>query len=121
MGKELFTGKSKNNILGFNVRMKIIGGDRTTPLLAEESNVAGYAIYDEENAFSEKNNFSNFLDLKITYRTNKRRFSGTWALQINNVLRTSQNRQYVYNYGNQQVEMHRDSFTLPSLSYKIDF
>jgi hypothetical protein len=121
VGKEFFIGQSKTNLLGINARLNMIGGNRTTPILQEESNAARRAIYDESRLFEEKEPFSNFLNLTITYRKNRNRYSSVWALQVNNLLGTPQNREYVYNYKNQQVEMLQDVFVLPGISYKIEF
>ena len=121
VGKEFFIGKNKANLLGLNARLNMVGGDRTTPILQEESNAARRAIYDESRLFEEKEHFSNFLNLTVTYRKNRNRYSSVWALQVNNLLGTPQNREYVYNYKNQQVEMLQDVFVLPGISYKIEF
>lgn len=121
IGKEFFVGQNKTNILGVNARLNMVGGERTTPLLQEESNAARRAIFDESRLFGEKEKFSNFLNLTVTYRKNKKRYSSIWALQVSNLLRTPQNREYVFNYKKQQVEMLQDVFTLPGISYKIEF
>ncbi len=121
IGKEFIMGKNKNNILGVNARLNMIGGERTTPILQEESNAAQRAVYDESRLFEEKDELSNFLNFTVTYRQNKKRYSSIWALQVSNLLRTPQNREYVFNYKKQQVEMLQDVFTLPGISYKIEF
>ena len=121
MGKEFFMGKNKTNVLGINARLIILGGERTTPLLEAESNAAKRPLFDNTRAFEDKEDFSNFLDLTVTYRINKKNHSSIWALQMKNVLGTPQNREYTYNYDTQSVEMLQDTFVIPSLSYKIEF
>ncbi len=121
VGKEFFMGKNKNNILGVNVRLSVLGGERTTPIKPLESNEAKYAIFDESRLYEEKDDYSSFLDFTLTWRVNKRGYSSVLALQVKNILRTPQNREYVYNYKNQQVEMLQDVFTLPGISYKVEF
>jgi hypothetical protein len=120
-GKEFFMGRNKNNILGVNVRLNVLGGERSTPLLQQESDVAKYAIYDESRLFEEKHGYSSFLDLTVTWRVNKKGYSSIFALQMKNILRTPQNREYVYYYKNQRVEMLQDTFILPGISYKVEF
>lgn len=121
IGKEFYMGKNKNNILGINTRLTMLGGDRRTPLLELESNAARRPIFDESRAFEEKDDFSQFLDLTVTYRINKKNHSSIWALQMKNILGTPQNRGYTYDYEDQRVEMLQDTFVIPSLSYKIEF
>ncbi len=121
VGKEFFLGENKNNILGLNVRLSVLGGERTTPIKPQESNEAKYAIFDEDRLYEEKDVYSSFLDFTLTWRVNKRGYSSVLALQVKNILRTPQNREYVYNYKNQQVEMLQDVFTLPGISYKVEF
>ena len=121
IGKEFFIGQSKTSILGINMRLNMVGGEKTTPLLEDESNAARHAIFDESRLFEDQEKLSNFLDLTITYRQNKKRFSSVWALQVTNLLSTPQNREYVFNYKNQRIEMLQDVFTLPGISYKIEF
>ena len=99
----------------------MVGGERTTPLLQEESNAAQRAIYDESRLFDEKEKLSSFLNITVTYRRNKKLYSSVWALQLSNVLRTPQNREYVMNYKTRQIEMLQDVFSLPGISYKIEF
>jgi hypothetical protein len=120
-GKEFFTRKNKNNVLGLNARLNILGGERRTPLLAQASTDNKRPIYDHTKAFEEKDDLCSFLDLTVTYRINKKRHSGIWALQIKNVLGTPQHGEYEFNHKKQQMEMPQDTYTLPVISYKIEF
>lgn len=121
VGKEFITGKNKNNILGLNARLNVLGGERTTPLLEAESNEARRPIFDETRAFEQKEDLSSILNLTFTYRINKKNHSSVWALQVNNALGTPQNREYSYNHETRQVKMIKDTFVMPGISYKIEF
>lgn len=121
IGKEFYLGKNKNNILGLNARLNMLVGERTTPLLQGESNEARRPIFDNSRPFENKEDMSNILNLTFTYRINKKNHSSIWALQVNNALGTPQNREYSYNHGTGQVEMIKDTFVMPGISYKIEF
>jgi hypothetical protein len=62
-----------------------------------------------------------YLDFTITYRINKKRYSGVWALQVKNVLLTPTFNGFDYNYKTKTVEKDQDKVILPVLSYKIEF
>jgi len=62
-----------------------------------------------------------YLDLTLTYRTNHKKFSGIWALQIRNLLNQKPIVGYVYNDFNESVETQKSLGIVPLLSYKIEF
>jgi hypothetical protein len=121
LGKEFYVGAHKSNILGLNARMNMSGGERTTPLLADESRSVQRPLYDESKAFSNQDKFSNFLDLTVTYRINKKKHSSIWALQVKNILGTAQYDQYEYNHKTGEVERAKEVYILPQISYKLEF
>jgi len=121
LGKEFFIGENKKNTLGLNIRLNMVGGERQTPLLAQESQLAKRPIYDEGKAFEDKDDFCNFLDLAITYRINKKKHSSIWALQVKNALGALQYDGYEYNYKHQQMDRSKNVFVIPNISYKIEF
>lgn len=120
-GKEFTLGEKKNNILGVNVRLNIAGGEHITPINTEESNRLQRPIFDEYNPFSKQDKVTYYCDLTITYRTNKPRYSGVWALQVKNVLGVPQYDGYSYNEVLQKVDRHKNTIIVPSISYKIEF
>ena len=66
-------------------------------------------------------NINNFALLTLTYRTNHRKFSGIWAIQVKNLLNQKPDLGYVYNDFNQSVEPVKGMGILPFISYKIEF
>lgn len=121
VGKEFYLGKSKSNILGINGRLNIIGGERISPILRGESIEAERAIYDGNRAFEDQEAYSNYLDLTLTYRINRKRYASLWALQIKNILGAPLNEGYEYNYKTNQIEEIKSVVILPVISYKIEF
>jgi hypothetical protein len=121
VGKEYYVGKNKNNVLGLNARLNIVGGEKRSPILMEESEFEKRGIYDETKAFSEQEGYGNYLNFTLTYSVNKEKYTGTWALQLNNILGSPLNEGYYYNLKTQKIEESRSVVRLPGISYKIDF
>ncbi|MCG6191136.1 TonB-dependent receptor [Maribellus maritimus] len=119
-GKEFSIGKN-NNLLGVNLRGVISGGEYYTPLNKAASLAAGFPVYDEPNAFSEQDGISKFVNLTVTYRINKARYSSVFSLQINNLLGEAQYDKYEYNYKEKDFVRASTVYTLPVISYKIEF
>jgi len=119
IGKEFFL--SRNRILGINGRLNYMGGERVSPVLMTESLQAKQVIYDESKAFKNKGNAMYYLDFTITYRTNKKRYSGVWAFQIKNLLGSPMDDGYSYNYKTKKIESSKSVVVLPVLSYKVEF
>jgi hypothetical protein len=119
VGKEFKTGK--NNLLGINVRGVVAGGEYYTQLNEKASLAAKYPIYDERNAFSKKDKMSKFVNLSVTFRINKAKYSGIWSLQLNNLLGEKQYDKYEYNYKQKAFVRATNVYQLPSISYKLEF
>lgn len=121
-GKEFAIGRTKNNLLGVNLRGVIEGGERYTPLDEAASIQAGYPIYNEELAFSERDKTSMFVHLSLIYRINKAKHSSIWSLQMYNVLGAKQyDPNYEYNFEKQAFIRDEHIYRVPVLSYKIEF
>jgi hypothetical protein len=118
-GKEFYL--RKNKILGTNIKLNFMGGERISPVLTDESLKAKTVIYDESNAFQNQMPATYNLDITITYRTNKKRHSSVWALQIKNALGSPMYSGYDYNYKTAKIENSKVVVILPVLSYKIEF
>ena len=119
-GKEFSVGKN-NNLLGVNLRGVIAGGEYNTPLDKAASLAAKFPVYDEKNAFSEHDGTSKFVNLSVTYRINKARHSSIFSLQINNLLSEPQYDKYEYDYKKKDFVRASTVYTLPVISYKIEF
>jgi hypothetical protein len=120
-GKEFALGKTKNNFLGLNLRLTWAGGMRDTPIDLKASEIAGDAVYiqDERYTTSLRDYFR--TDFGISYRINRKKVSHTFKLDIQN-LTNNQNVMYqYYDPENQQIETQYHLGLLPVLSYKIEF
>lgn len=118
-GKEFIVGK-RGNLLGINARTAYTGGKRYSPVDDLASQIQQEVVFDEYRAFEIQSPSTFIVDLTVTYRTNKLRYSGIWALQVKNLLAA---KYYFldYNYQTGRVEEANEGFPLPVLSYKIEF
>lgn len=119
VGKEFFL--SRNRILGINARLNYMGGERLSPVLYAQSLQRKDVVYDDSRAFEDQKQPMYNLDITITYRANKKRYSGVWALQVKNVLGSPMDDGYSYNYRTNKIESSKTVMVLPVLSYKVEF
>ena len=118
-GKEFVT--KKGNILGINGRLNYSGGERYSPVNIERSTAEKKIYYNENEAFTKQAAPMYYFDLTVTYRMNKKRYSGVLALQLKNVLGSASFYGYDYNYRSGQVVKDEEKIMLPVLSYKVEF
>jgi hypothetical protein len=111
----------KKNLLGVNLKASFTGGGYYVPIDLEASKLAHRRVLDESGAFETRYPDFYYLDITITYRTNHRKFSGIWAIQVKNVLNQKTEIGQVYNDYNQTIEPVRSMGILPFISYKIEF
>ncbi|HEY9124402.1 MAG TPA: TonB-dependent receptor, partial [Bacteroidales bacterium] len=119
IGKEFYT--KKDNIWGLNARANFLGGGRYDGIDEVASVQAKRIIYDSNKIFENQYPSNFFLDLSITYRINKAKYSSTFALQVKNALGTPAIIDNEYNYKKKAVEQQKMVIMIPVLSYKIDF
>ena len=118
-GRE-FSLRGGRHLLGLNGRLVATGGKRRSPVDAAASERREEVVLDETRAFTVRMPATVLLDLTVTFRTNRRRFSDVWALQLKNVL-AAEDVALDYNYALGRVKEVREGFPLPVLSYKVEF
>jgi hypothetical protein len=118
-GKEFVNQKS--NIWGVNGRLVLMGGERFTPVLYNQTRQAKTVIYDNSRPFEIQMPNTAYLDLTVSFRRNKLKYSAEWALQLKNVLGTPFYTGYAYNYKTNSVVNNKEVQIFPNFSYKIEF
>ncbi len=118
-GKE-WTVRGKN-ILGVNLKASLTGGEWYVPIDLQQSTEQHREVLNETDAYKQRLPSFFYLDITLTYRTNHKKFSGVWAIQLKNLLNQKPVTGYVYNDFNQSIEPVRSMGILPFLSYKIEF
>jgi hypothetical protein len=111
----------KKNILGLNLKASFTGGERYVPIDLESSKQQHREVTNDEGAYSQRLPAFWYLDLTLTYRTNHKKYSGVWAIQLKNLLNQNTTIGYVYNDFNQSVEPVKSMGLIPFLSYKVEF
>jgi hypothetical protein len=119
IGKEFFL--KNRNVLGLNAKLNYMGGERISPIDVEKTEQKRAIVYDESKAFADQLPSRYNLDLSITYRINKKKHSGVWALQLKNALGSPENYGDYFNFRTNKIENSSAKVILPVLSYKIEF
>ena len=83
-GKEFAIGK-KGNVLAFNVKSSWVGGRFLTPIDLNATQAAGYAIFDETRAYSERQSDYFRFDVKLAFRREMKKSTMEWAIDLQNV------------------------------------
>lgn len=121
-GKEWNVGKNnKQNILSANARMSVCGGRRYTPINTELSLDLEEIVEDDTKIYAKQHPYSYRMDLTFSYRRNKKRYASVWSLQWLNVLFSPDEPEYMYNIKTQRIDKDSPVFSIPSISYKIEF
>ncbi len=120
-GKEYYLGKTRENVLGANIKLSAAGGTPLSPANLDRTRELQQFVTDESNAFEERAPNQVFLDISLIYTKNKPAYSSTWALQLKNALGAKSLYYYDYDYVKDEVFAVEEAIVVPSLSYKIEF
>ncbi len=119
-GKDFVVAR-KSKTVSLNIKTIYAGGLRDTPIDVEASQLAGYAVFIEKEAFSLKNPAYFRTDLRASIKWNRRRLTSTLSLDIQNVT----NRENVFNQSwdkeKNKVVTNYQMGLIPVLNYKIEF
>jgi len=121
-GKEWVVGK--NNILGANIRLNYLGGNRKEPIDEQASVQNKKVIYGETGkglAYSKKYADVPVVSFTISYRKNKPNYSSVWSLQVLNVTGVKEYSGDYYNLKTGKIDTEYTGISIPNLSYKIEF
>ena len=122
VGKEfIFDWKNKSRVLSTNLKLNYMGGYHFSPILREESLLAREAIYDNTKAFSEQGPASLYVDVAFSFKTNHKKWSGTWMLEMKNASLQEAYNGYRYNYTHETLDKYYQFFIMPQLAYRIEF
>jgi len=111
----------KKNILGVNLKINLTGGGYYVPIDLRESILQHREVLDETAAYTAKLPDFYYIDITLTYRTNHRKYSGIWAIQVKNLMNQKPDIGYIYNDFTQSVEPVKSMGIIPFISYKFEF
>lgn len=121
-GKEFHREKNnKHKVYGINAHISYRGGLRETPIDVDASSAAGTTVYHEEAAFSLQQDAYFRIDLRLYYRLNKSKYSGTLGLDIQN-LTNAENAAFSYfDVQKGELVVKNQLGIIPILSYRSSF
>jgi len=121
-GKEWFLGKEDNKVLGVNGKFIVKGGNKTNKIDVDASHAARNIVYDNSKPFTRTLPSPPVLDLTVTYRINKAKYSSVWALQLKNAFASKDNYFDEYNLKSNTIMKNQgEAIVLPIVSYKVEF
>ncbi|MFC5045794.1 carboxypeptidase-like regulatory domain-containing protein [Aquimarina hainanensis] len=121
IGKEFPMGKTKQNILGVNLRVGLQGGERHSLVDEEASLNAEKVIYDETTPFTEQVDPSLVSHITVNYTWNKKKSSQQLSLKIINANKSEEFFGHRYNFKHQTVDEQNETIMIPNISYKLSF
>ena len=119
-GKE-WAKHSRNRTIGLNTRLLYLGGLRKSQVNVSESQSSPETVYDNSDPFNERLGDYFRVDLRLSFRKNKPRYTRTFAIDIQN-LTGQQNEAYqYYDLTQQKIVTKFQLGIIPVLVYRIDF
>lgn len=112
---------NNNHLLGVNAKITYMGGLRYSPALYKESINAQLYIPDYSKAYEGQFPASSVVDLSLTYRINKAKYSGVWYLMVKNVLLQPDYGDPYYDFVTKDVIIDKMKMPFPHIGYKIEF
>jgi len=119
VGKEFVINQKHS--LGVNFKVTWSGGEWYTPIDLAASQAANRQVDDLNHAWSEQLPSFLYTDLTITLKRNHRRFTGSWAVQIKNMLNHRPVVGYRFDSYSRQIAEIIPMGIVPSIGYKIEF
>jgi hypothetical protein len=121
IGGKDFVSQNKKKTFGVNIKTIYAGGLRTTPIDFAASVAKGYTVFDEYNAYSLRNPNYFRTDLRLSMTWNRRRFTSTLSLDIQNVTNRLNVYNQYYNEDDHKVDYNYQAGLIPILNYKVEF
>jgi len=121
IGGKDFVSENKKKTFGVNIKTIYAGGLRTTPIDLAASQAKGYTVFDEYNAYSLQNPNYFRTDLRLSMKWNKRHFTSTLSLDIQNVSNRLNVYNQYYNEDDNKIATNYQTGLIPVLNYKVEF
>lgn len=123
VGKEWMVGKNKQNMFSVNLRLTMQGGENYSPIDFDKTiaHPDHEVQYDETRAFSCHYNPELLMHYTISYKVNKKGLSHEFSIKHVNATGTKSYWGHRYNFRTGRIEAYGMAFSLPNLSYKLEF
>lgn len=120
-GYEFSLGKKKNKFISLDLKYTQAGGNRYTPIDLEQSNLQGKTIYFDSQAFSKKQKDYSRFDVKLSYKTNRKKTSQIIFITVENIFGTQNILRESYNAKLQNTQKEYQLGLFPYGGYRIEF
>jgi len=121
IGKEYRVGTHKQNLLGFNIKLSVQGGDRYSVIDATASTLEQAVVYNETTPFTAQAKTAVITHLTVNYEWYKKKTSHKLSLKILNASNFKEFQGHRYNIKTNAVEEFREALIIPNISYKLSF
>lgn len=120
-GYEFSLGEKKNKFIALDLKYTQAGGNRYTPIDLEQSNIQGKAVYFDALAFSKKQKDYSRFDVKLSYKTNRKKTSQIIFITVENIFDTQNILRESYNKKLQNTQKEYQLGLFPYGGYRIEF
>lgn len=120
-GKEYKVGKTKQNLLSFNGKVKYLGGIKFTPIDLNASKANGYQTFVPNSEFSAKSSDYFRLDVGISFKLNKKKITHTFSVDIQNATNKQNDSFQYYENSTQQIMQFKQNGLIPIINYRLEF
>jgi len=120
-GYELQLGKNKNRAMALDLKYTQAGGNRYTPIDLEKSNLLGKAVYEDDKAFSKKQKDYSRFDVKLSYKTNRKKTAQSIFVVVENIFNTQNILRESYNASTQSIQKEYQLGLFYYFGYRIEF
>lgn len=120
-GYEFKLGESGNKLLSLDAKFTMAGGNRYTPIDLQASILEKNAVYIDELAWTKRFKDYQKLDVKVTFKLNKKRSTQMWFVSIENVLNRRNIFRQVFNEDEGKVLEEYQLGLFPYGGYRIEF
>jgi hypothetical protein len=120
-GKEYNVGKNNKNILGFNGKVKYLGGNRETPIDLDASILAEETVHIPNSSYSSQIGSYFRLDFSVVYKINKKKSTHSISMDLQNVTSRLNPGGTYYDNINKSIAVSEQNGLIPVLNYRIDF
>jgi len=121
-GKEWKVGRrDKNKTFGISSKFMLLGGNRITPILLEESIAAERTVRDTENPYSVKGDDIFQTNISLTYRRNRPKTTHEFKIDVQNATNNQAVINEYYNSYTGEIQYGHQLAIIPNIIYKIEF
>jgi len=119
-GKE-FNLRKPGRVISVSSKLVWAGGQRYTPILLDESRVAGYTVRDNTKIYDDKMPDFFRLDAQLTYRIDRPKTTHSFKIDVQNATNRENYWSEYYNPETDQLEKSTMLGILPIMTYKVQF